>query len=77
MFVAVRDNWFYKLSDTAINFHCGQNNVAVNNMIHHTTGKRVFGTCNKAVGPGGIPRQVRKLLLMLTPDTKCSSKCWS
>uniref|UniRef100_H2YGZ6 Right handed beta helix domain-containing protein n=1 Tax=Ciona savignyi TaxID=51511 RepID=H2YGZ6_CIOSA len=57
--VTVTRNWIYKLSDCAVNFHCGQNDIAVNNMIYHTSPKRVFGVCNPSVGDDGrMPRQV-------------------
>uniref|UniRef100_H2YH07 Right handed beta helix domain-containing protein n=1 Tax=Ciona savignyi TaxID=51511 RepID=H2YH07_CIOSA len=56
--IKVTKNWIYKLSDCAVNFHCGQNNAAVNNMIYHTSAKRVFGLCNRSVGPHGrMPKQ--------------------
>nr|XP_002119336.3 uncharacterized protein LOC100180729 [Ciona intestinalis] len=56
--VSVTRNWIYKLADCAVNFHCGQNNIAVNNMIYHISPKRVFGVCNPSVGDDGrMPRQ--------------------
>nr|XP_018672533.1 uncharacterized protein LOC100183085 [Ciona intestinalis] len=56
--VTVTRNWIYKLADCAVNFHCGQNNIAVNNMIYHISPKRVFGVCNPSVGDDGrMPRQ--------------------
>ncbi|XP_078493619.1 uncharacterized protein LOC100183085 isoform X3 [Ciona intestinalis] len=57
--VTVTRNWIYKLADCAVNFHCGQNNIAVNNMIYHISPKRVFGVCNPSVGGDGrMPRQI-------------------
>ncbi|CAK8674990.1 unnamed protein product [Clavelina lepadiformis] len=34
----VEKNWLYDLDGAAINFHCGQNNLALNNMVYHTNG---------------------------------------
>nr|XP_002119256.1 uncharacterized protein LOC100185447 [Ciona intestinalis] len=57
--VTVTRNWIYKLADCAVNFHCGQNNIAVNNMIYHISPKRVFGVCNPSVGDDPrMPRQI-------------------
>ncbi|CAK8674858.1 uncharacterized protein LOC143469797 [Clavelina lepadiformis] len=53
----VEKNWLYDLDGAAINFHCGQNNLALNNMIYHTNDHRIFGTCNRIVGGGVLLRQ--------------------
>ncbi|XP_076823710.1 uncharacterized protein LOC143469779 [Clavelina lepadiformis] len=53
----VEKNWLYDLDGAAINFHCGQNNLALNNMVYHTNGHHVFGTCNRIVGDGVLLRQ--------------------
>ncbi|CAK8674997.1 unnamed protein product [Clavelina lepadiformis] len=55
--LTVENNWLYDLDGAAVNFHCGQNNVALNNMIYHVKNGRVFGTCNAIVGKGVLLKQ--------------------
>ncbi|CAK8674991.1 unnamed protein product [Clavelina lepadiformis] len=55
--LTVENNWLYDLDGAAVNFHCGQNNVALNNMIYHVKNGRIFGTCNAIVGKGVLLKQ--------------------
>ncbi|CAK8674853.1 uncharacterized protein LOC143469097 [Clavelina lepadiformis] len=56
--LTVERNWLYDLDEAAVNFHCGQQNVALNNMIYHVADTRVFGVCNSIVGEGQAVQQI-------------------
>nr|XP_039266402.1 uncharacterized protein LOC120341895 isoform X1 [Styela clava] len=60
--VTVSNNWIYDVGGPAINFHCGQNNTATNNMIVHVNPNRIFGTCNHANANGDRSRQIFSML---------------
>lgn len=57
-------NWLYKLMGASINFSCGLNNKAVNNMVSHDSSDYVLGTCNGASAAILDPADVRTVFQM-------------
>ncbi|CAK8674992.1 unnamed protein product [Clavelina lepadiformis] len=72
----VEKNWLYDLDGAAINFHCGQNNFALNNMIYHISDGRVFGTCNPIVGGGVLLQQDLTFKKNVVYVTDINARMW-
>ncbi|CAK8674996.1 unnamed protein product [Clavelina lepadiformis] len=74
--LTVEKNWIYDLSDAAVNFHCGQQNQALNNMIQHVNSERVFGVCNSIVGNGTEVKQILTFKQNVVYVTNTDARLW-